>query len=533
MLAACTSVAVVALAVVAALGGYAMTAVRDQYGVLLGAIAPLGIDEYTGGPASAARQFQVVATEHMTGAATFSLEKALAETVALEWTESPHVDGLRTTRALTDAKSTRKMADVDGSKALVVGTIRMGFGHHRIAYAMSSWGAAAKKQKFPEGVYFHDLLSIESDEARLIHETDAMYRKSSKLATEIGGPFELLHGFVTSSGDATSLRSTALIGARLSPLLRGLPKGVPLVATHTLVALAAAIAGTSDTIINLVIDNHPQWFVVSPGAKNLVQGPRNYFGFLHKFAEGDAPTRFSDDLHLAGHWIPKDMVDDAAKDADRRIRRARLPASKAPRRVLVPVGGAGAQKKFITELVVAAAPACHRGELQLVLNAGDHADMKASLLATLDGLGFSGGDLAVVGTYAAAATLAASFKKSDAGGAKVTLMAFEDYFAAVAATDLLVPAVDVLACKPSELAFYPVPKLMIRRVGDHEAFSASRANELGDGTAEARTVEDALTYLALFVKNAEPLVTMNTMIKHHVASGAYGGCKYALDLAAP
>ena len=146
MLAACTSVAVVALAVVAALGGYAMTAVRDQYGVLLGAIAPLGIDEYTGGPASAARQFQVVATEHMTGAATFSLEKALAETVALEWTESPHVDGLRTTRALTDAKSTRKMADVDGSKALVVGTIRMGFGHHRIAYAMSSWGAAAKKQ---------------------------------------------------------------------------------------------------------------------------------------------------------------------------------------------------------------------------------------------------------------------------------------------------------------------------------------------------------------------------------------------------
>ena len=64
--------------------------------------------------------------------------------------------------------------------------------------------------------------------------------------------------------------------------------------------------------------------------------------------------------------------------------------------------------------------------------------------------------------------------------------------AAVAATDLLVPVVDVLACKPSELAFYPVPKLMIRRVGDHEAFSASRANELGDGTEEARTVADAV-----------------------------------------
>lgn len=34
---------------------------------------------------------------------------------------------------------------------------------------------------------------------------------------------------------------------------------------------------------------------------------------------------------------------------------------------------------------------------------------------------------------------------------------------------------DILCCKPSELAFYPIPKLMIRRVGDHEAHSATRA----------------------------------------------------------
>lgn len=34
---------------------------------------------------------------------------------------------------------------------------------------------------------------------------------------------------------------------------------------------------------------------------------------------------------------------------------------------------------------------------------------------------------------------------------------------------------DILCCKPSELAFYPLPKLMIRRVGDHEAHSATRA----------------------------------------------------------
>ena len=38
-----------------------------------------------------------------------------------------------------------------------------------------------------------------------------------------------------------------------------------------------------------------------------------------------------------------------------------------------------------------------------------------------------------------------------------------------------VPVADILCCKPSELAFYPLPKLMIRRGGDHEAHSATRA----------------------------------------------------------
>ena len=48
-----------------------------------------------------------------------------------------------------------------------------------------------------------------------------------------------------------------------------------------------------------------------------------------------------------------------------------------------------------------------------------------------------------------------------------------------------------MACfKPGELAFIPAPKLLIRRVGAHEAASAVRAAELGDATAELRTKED-------------------------------------------
>ena len=55
----------------------------------------------------------------------------------------------------------------------------------------------------------------------------------------------------------------------------------------------------------------------------------------------------------------------------------------------------------------------------------------------------------------------------------MTLFAFADYFPAVATTDLVGRVADVLCAKPSELAFYPIPKLNIRRVGDHEAISAA------------------------------------------------------------
>jgi hypothetical protein len=47
---------------------------------------------------------------------------------------------------------------------LVVGTICMGFGHHQIAYAATSWGLGDTNRD----VYFHDLLNIESEEANMI-----------------------------------------------------------------------------------------------------------------------------------------------------------------------------------------------------------------------------------------------------------------------------------------------------------------------------------------------------------------------------
>jgi hypothetical protein len=63
-------------------------------------------------------------------------------------------------------------------------------------------------------------------------------------------------------------------------------------------------------------------------------------------------------------------------------------------------------------------------------------------------------------------------------------LAFKEYFPALSCTDMLARVCDVMVVKPSELAFYCIPKVSIRRVGDHEQFSAVRSKEVGDGTVE-------------------------------------------------
>ena len=64
----------------------------------------------------------------------------------------------------------------------------------------------------------------------------------------------------------------------------------------------------------------------------------------------------------------------------------------------------------------------------------------------------------------------------------------ENIFEAVYCTNLLMRSCDVLVTKPSELSFYPVPKLFIKRVGGHEQWGAIHSAEIGDGTLECRDI---------------------------------------------
>lgn len=66
---------------------------------------------------------------------------------------------------------------------------------------------------------------------------------------------------------------------------------------------------------------------------------------------------------------------------------------------------------------------------------------------------------------------------------------------------------DVMITKPSELAFYPVPKIMYERVGGHEMWGAIRNAELGDGTVEVRTIPHTLQAIDFLIQD-DDLLTM-------------------------
>mmetsp|Transcript_45915 Transcript_45915/g.111228 ORF Transcript_45915/g.111228 Transcript_45915/m.111228 type:complete len:550 (-) Transcript_45915:495-2144(-) len=455
--------------------------------------------------------------------------------IALEATKSPHVDGLYVAKAVGSGETTEdaipmkdlmpkrtstNAIDKRSKQTIVVATIRMGFGHHRLAYSACSW---ALSQGYT--TIFHDLINIESEEASLIHSVDALYSKFSRLATELGGVVEKLWGKAMKQGDADALRVAAMFANHLQPILGAYPKDIPMICTHQICALVASACGFTN-VVNLVVDNYPQWFLVVPKTLNCVQGPVNYQSYIRYGVDPKA-------MKLAGHWCPQDMIANLDKDSKRRLANLSLGQDKKqPLRLVIPVGGAGAQKTFIVGLIKALKGMLEDGKVQVFLNAGDHTHMKAAFRECLASTEIDHVEVNdIKGVHEFASNLLEKDPKSSANLKPVTLFAFEDYFPAVASTDILCRCSDVLVCKPSELAFYPIPKLHIRRVGDHEADSARRACETGDGSMEAREVKDALHVMQLMVESPDLLQSMNEGVMKNNSIGMYNGCKNAVSLA--
>ena len=214
-------------------------------------------------------------------------------------------------------------------------------------------------------------------------------------------------------------------------------------------------------------------------------------------------------------------------EADCRKRVERAKHGEA-RRWLMSVGGAGAQREIFVGIIRKLLPQIRQGRAVLFVNVGDHSRVWNELMEEIPEM------RRLVTEHFNDFREVSAFCQAAHDGTVRGIHAFchNDIFAAVYSTNLLMRVSDVLITKPSELSFYPIPKLMIQRVGGHEAWGAVRSAELGDGSYECATPREVSAMLSLMQKNGDVIEKMCVAIRHCHDQGIYNGAYRAVKLAA-
>lgn len=412
----------------------------------------------------------------------------------------------------------------DREKGIIVGNIRMGFGHYRISMAIAS--AANAMGYIP---YWMDLNSYKHTTCtKVISAQNDLY----SLGSRISGKSRLFNklvwepmnyeGFRKLSYNASDQKNAEL----MAPVYRNVPKEIPVVATHVWPAQAALHAGMK-YVVNAIPDNWPMALHFAQGSLHTVQTHFAYQGY--RICNGMQGTEVlhpmpAEDLVYTGHYIDHELVSNIEADCQARKKRKE---TKAPIRFLLTIGGAGAQKDIFAAIIKHLIPAIVKKEAVLYVNVGDYKNVWEQLKEEISGLEviskehFDEWDETRQFCIDA---LTESLKG-------VHAFYHSNIFEAVYCTNLLMRSCDVLVTKPSELAFYPVPKLFIRRVGGHEQWGAVHAAEIGDGTLECSDIPHTLQMIDLFMKEETLLYDMCDFIVENKKMGIYDGAYKVVELA--
>lgn len=406
-------------------------------------------------------------------------------------------------------------------KPVFIGNIRMGFGHYRISMAMAS---CAKALGFSP--IWMDLNSFKGSLCTsIISSQNDLYSLGSRLSQKsklFNIYWENLNseGFRKLSYNCADQASAEL----MANLLKNLPKDVPFVATHVWPAQAAIHAGFK-RVVNAIPDNWPMGLHLAEGSIHTIQTYSSYLGY--KALRGMDKKRSlkpipEGDIVYTGHYIDHELVSNLKTDT--KLRQERISGGKA-KRYLLTVGGAGAQQDLFKQIIETIIPEVESGKATLFINVGDHKNVWEGLKSSIPALEKAN----YFDDYGKASAFAERALNEDVNG----IFAFcnEDIFAAVYITNLLMRATDALITKPSELAFYPVPKLFIQHVGGHEVWGAIHSAEMGDGTYEVAPKRETTDMLAILQNENEILLNMNECILKNAENGLYDGAYNVIKLA--
>ena len=403
----------------------------------------------------------------------------------------------------------------DEEKGLIVGNIRMGFGHYRISMAMASCANALGYTP-----YWLDLNSFEKTTCtKVISAQNELYSLGSRLSKNpvfnkmVWEPVNY-EGFRALSYNAVDQKNAELMAA----VYQNIPKDIPVIGTHVWPAQAALHAGMKH-VVNAIPDNWPMALHLAEGAIHTIQCRNAYMGY--RVLNGMNKNRLlkpmpDNDLIYTGHYVDDEIVKNIKSDSKRRIKRKK---DKKPMRFLLTIGGAGAQKEIFEAIIKHLLPAVKKDQAAIFVNVGDYRNVWDELVSSIDGMK----DVSTehFEDFSAASDFAADALDDDVTG--IHGFYHSDIFEAVYITNLLMRCSDVLVTKPSELAFYPVPKLFIRRVGKHEMWGAIHSAEVGDGTLECRDIPHILQMTDLFLKGSRLLSDMTESILINNKAGLYDG----------
>lgn len=421
-------------------------------------------------------------------------------------------------------RSDKKLALPDN--AIIIANIRMGYGHYRISMAMASCANALGY--IP---YWLDLNSFQDTTGgKVISYLNDLYSLGSRLSQH-SLLFDKLFWEPGSKNAYKKLTSNAVDQKNSELMVRvfqDIDKSVPVVATHSWPAQAAVHAGMKH-VVNAIPDNYPMALHLAEGALHTVQTPSAYMGYrtLNGMGKNLKPMK-DEDIVFAGHYVDHEIVDNLTDDCNRRIKR--METGK-PIRFLIPVGGAGAGLEMIERILIHLMPLIDEGKVCVFLNIGDHKDVLDILTKKIPNFNKKANFHADHFDVTEAFITKASYDEDLTG---IHVFYHKDIFAAVYSTNMLMRVTDVMITKPSELAFYPIPKLLIRRVGAHEAYGALRASEIGDGTIECRTYKQATDMLDLLINDRDNITDMCKNIlkanEAHIYDGSYEAVKAAVKL---
>lgn len=415
-------------------------------------------------------------------------------------------------------------SDISSEKSILLGTIRMGFGHCRIAIALAS---AAKALGYTP--YWIDLLSFPDNAAsKTIRYLENWYNVGSRFSQKSKLFNKYVWDYMTA--DAGRRLSRTVEERELSkifaPVFKTVPKDIPILATHAWVG-HGAVSARMKNIVTVVPDNYPLAFYIVPNTVHAVQSPSAYMGYRTLMSMGKK-IRLDycmpeNEIIEAGHFVDHEIVSNIENDCNLRLKRIR---NGETRRFLLTMGGAGAQVLRFADIIKNCKNYINDEKVSFFVNMGDHKGRWKELEKHFikDGIPFT-----MHTDWNQTRDFVNQNRDSKMKGIHVFL--HDNFYAAVYTTNLLMRISDVMITKPSELAFYPVPKLFIEHVGKHEAWGAYRGSEIGDGTIETSSHSNLHRTLRLLIEENDLLELYCRHIIQNKANGIYDGAYNAVKAA--